>query len=202
MALRYAVLAALLEGEASGYDMAKRFDASVANFWTTTPQQLYRELERMEVEGVISARLVPQERRPTKRLFTLTEAGERELSAFTAAPAKPAALRDDLLIKVQAVDVGDPAAVVAAVREREEWSRAKLARYDRLRARLLDGRTEAEFLASDDRIGPYLTLMGGRELEEATIRWCERTLAVLAASTFVPASGNDRSRPRLRRPHP
>jgi DNA-binding PadR family transcriptional regulator len=180
VALRDAVLAVLLEGEASGYDMAKRFDASVANFWTATPQQLYRELERMEVDGLIAARVVHQERRPTKRLFTLTEAGKRELHASTAEPAKPAAIRDDLLIKVQAVDAGDAGAVQAAVRQRLEWSRAKLARYDRLRSRLLDGRTEAEFLARSDRIGPYLTLMGGRSLEQATIRWCERTLAILA----------------------
>jgi len=47
MALRHAVLAALLEGEASGYQLAKRFDVSVANFWSATPQQLYRELDRL-----------------------------------------------------------------------------------------------------------------------------------------------------------
>lgn len=37
MALRNAVMAALLEGAASGYDLAKAFDASVANFWMATP---------------------------------------------------------------------------------------------------------------------------------------------------------------------
>ena len=42
MSLRDAVLVALLEGESSGYDLAKGFDASVANFWMATPQQLYR----------------------------------------------------------------------------------------------------------------------------------------------------------------
>ena len=75
MALRDAVLTALLAGEASGYDLAKVFDASVADFWTATPQQLYRELERMEADGVIRARLVQQDKRPNKRLFSLTEAG-------------------------------------------------------------------------------------------------------------------------------
>ncbi|PRY39085.1 PadR family transcriptional regulator [Umezawaea tangerina] len=185
MALRNAVLAALLEGEASGYDMAKRFDASVANFWTTTPQQLYRELERMEGEGVIAARVVRQERRPDKRLFALTEEGRRELLAFSAVPAKPAALRDDLLIKVQAVDVGDVEAVRAAVLERLEWSRAKLARYERLRERLLGGLEEEEFLVRAERVGPYLTLMGGRLLEQATVGWCERTLEVLGERVGV-----------------
>jgi len=53
MALRHAVLAALLEGEASGYQLAKRFDVSVANFWSATPQQLYRELERLEQERLL-----------------------------------------------------------------------------------------------------------------------------------------------------
>ena len=36
MALRHALLAALLEGEASGYQLAKRFDVAVANFWSST----------------------------------------------------------------------------------------------------------------------------------------------------------------------
>jgi DNA-binding PadR family transcriptional regulator len=189
MALRHAILAALLEGEASGYELAKRFDVSVANFWSATPQQLYRELERMEIDGLIAARVVQQERRPNKRLFSLTDAGKRELHAFTAEPAKPTAIRDDLAIKLQAVDAGDVRAVLAAVRERLEWSRAKLARYDRIRARLLDGRSEDEFLTGSERVGPYLTLMGGRSLEEATIRWCEATLAVLSRrAAQVPAT--------------
>ena len=75
MSLRNAVMAALLDGESSGYDLAKAFDASVANFWICTPQQLYRELDRMETDGLITARTVEQERRPNKRLFSLTTGG-------------------------------------------------------------------------------------------------------------------------------
>jgi len=58
MALKHAVLAALLEGEASGYELSKRFDVSVANFWPATPQQIYRELDRLESDGMLDARLV------------------------------------------------------------------------------------------------------------------------------------------------
>ncbi|MFC9971340.1 PadR family transcriptional regulator [Spirillospora sp. NPDC127200] len=179
MALRNALLATLLEGEASGYDLAKGFDASVANFWMATPQQLYRELDRMETDGLIEARVVQQERRPNKRLFSLTEAGRRALRDFTARPPKPGAMREELMVQVQAVDAGDGAAVREAIAERLAWSRAKLARYDRLRDRLLEGRAEDEYLASAERIGPYLTLMRGRAFEEENIRWAERALAVL-----------------------
>lgn len=96
-----------------------------------------------------------QERRPNKRLFTLTETGRRELSTFAAEPPRrPAALRDEFLIKIQAVDGTDPEATRTLVEERLSWARGKLARYERLRDRLLDGRTEEEHLATADRIGP------------------------------------------------
>jgi DNA-binding PadR family transcriptional regulator len=111
MPLRHAVLAALLEGEASGYQLAKRFDVSVANFWSATPQQLYRELDRLEAEGLVDARLVRQTRRPDKRVFTLTDEGRADLQRFTGTPARPVAMRDELLVKLQAVDVGDVHAV-------------------------------------------------------------------------------------------
>ncbi|MFF9838893.1 PadR family transcriptional regulator [Streptomyces sp. NPDC013740] len=180
MSLKHAVLAALLEGEASGYDLAKLFDVSVANFWAATPQQLYRELDRLSEAGLIEARVVQQERRPNKRMFTLTETGRRDLIAYTTHPPKPTAVRDELMVQVQACDEGDSAAVREHVRERMEWARGKLARYERLRDWMLDGRDEETYLREAERIGPYLTLMRGRAFEEENLRWGERVLAVLA----------------------
>jgi DNA-binding PadR family transcriptional regulator len=180
MALRHAVLAALLEGEASGYQLAKRFDVSVANFWSATPQQLYRELDRLEAEGLVRARLVRQKRRPDKRVFTLTDAGLAELHRFTGIPAKPAAMRDELLVKLQAIDVGDSDAVPKALMARLDRAHAKLALYDRLLAEMLDGRDEEAFERDAERIGPYLTLMGGRMYEQTNIRWCTAALEVLS----------------------
>ncbi len=179
MSLRNAVMAALLDGEASGYDLAKAFDASVANFWTCTPQQLYRELDRMEADGLVRARTVEQERRPNKRLFTLTGKGLEALTAFTAEQHRPTAIRDELLVAVMAAEAGDVEAVKASIRERRQWAEAKVARYERLRARLLDGRTEEEFLDHADRVGPYLTLLRGLSFERGNVRWCARSLTVL-----------------------
>src|SRR5882762_6598362 len=125
MSLKYAVLAALLEGDASGYDLTKVFDASVANFWSAVPQQLYRELEKLESDRLIVGRVVEQDRRPNKRVFSVTDAGRADLHTFTTVSARPMAMRDDLLVKLQAVDVGDLAAVRAAVAERTDWARAK-----------------------------------------------------------------------------
>ena len=187
MALRHAVLAALLEGEASGYQLAKRFDVSVSNFWAATPQQLYRELGRLSDEKLVRGRAVRQEKLPDKRVFTITAAGRRELTAFAAAPTRPSALRDDLLVKVQSADDASAADVARALDERATQAEAKRARYEGLIDGLLDGRDEAAYLAGAERIGPYLTLQRGRTFEDENARWCRRAAAALRARAAVPA---------------
>ncbi|MFE7746524.1 PadR family transcriptional regulator [Nocardia sp. NPDC057455] len=187
MALRNAVLAALLEGSASGYDLAKGFDASVANFWMATPQQLYKELERMAADGLIETRIVHQERRPNKRLHSITPAGRAALHEFVAEPAKPTAIRDEMMVKVQGMDVEDAPAVRATVAKRLDWSKAKLARYERLRTRLLNGRSEQAYLAEAERVGPYLTLLRGISFEQENVRWAEFALSVIDRRTAAHA---------------
>ncbi|NBE50477.1 PadR family transcriptional regulator [Streptomyces boluensis] len=183
MSLKYAVLAALLEGEASGYDLAKIFDVSVSNFWAATPQQLYRELERLTDDGLVQARLVAQERRPNKRMFTLSPTGRQDLAEFTARQPKPTAARDELMVKVQALDAGDPTAVRAHIEERIQWAHGKLARYERVRAHLLGDLDEDTFLREGERVGPYLTLLRGISFEEENLRWGERALRILDGRT-------------------
>ncbi|MGW1670827.1 PadR family transcriptional regulator [Streptomyces sp. NPDC002324] len=152
--------------------LAKGFDATVANFWMTTPQQLYRELECMETGGLITARVVEQERRPDKRLFSSTEAGRRAVRACTAAsPSRPVVIRDELPVKVRCADAGDIEAVRAAVAERMEWATAKPARYEKIRRRLLAGRSEEACFTEAERIGPYLTQLRGMAFERENLAW-------------------------------
>jgi len=179
MTLRHAVLAALMEGEASGYELSKRFDIAVSNFWSATPQQVYRELEKLEVAGLLRGRVVEQQRRPNKRVFTITDSGRAEIHAFIERPARATAIRDDLLVKLQASDDTDLPALVEQLTARLDRSRDKLALYDRLRDALLNGRSDEEFLGVVERVGPYLTLMGGRMYEQRNAEWCLRALEVL-----------------------
>ena len=181
MSLRFAILAALLDGEASGYDLAKRFDVSVANFWSTTPQQLYRELERMHVDELIAAEIVEQSKRPNKRVFALTRVGRDALQEFSAQPTRPVVIRDELLVKVQALNASAPQSVHKSLVERAALAQQKLDRYQRLRSRLLDGRTEEEHLRTTENLGPYLTLMGGIALERESLAWAEDAQRILAA---------------------
>ncbi|MFD5397685.1 PadR family transcriptional regulator [Streptomyces sp. NPDC127097] len=179
MALRHAVLAALLDGEYSGYQLAKAFDAGVANFWHALPQQLYAELTKLEADGLVAGRQVIQETRPNKRLFHVTEEGLAELERFAATTAKPSFIRDDLLVKVQAVDRIAAAPVIEQLAARARTAAAKAEILEQLAVRLRDGRDEAEFLAHGTRLGPYLTCLRGLAFERETHDWCERSAAAL-----------------------
>jgi DNA-binding PadR family transcriptional regulator len=164
MALRHAMLAALLDGEASGYELAKRFDASVANFWHALPQQLYTELRRLEEQRLVSGRAVHQQGRPDKRVFMITPAGLDALREFVAEPTKPGALKEDLAVKVYAAGVVDPTVLAAALDERAAHAATKLERYQR----------QVNALADPDGadLGPSLTLARGIAYERENVTWC------------------------------
>ncbi|WP_328622409.1 PadR family transcriptional regulator [Streptomyces sp. NBC_00354] len=179
MALRHAVLAALLDEELSGYQLAKAFDLGVANFWHALPQQLYAELTRLEKDGLITGREVVQDTRPNKRLFTVTGAGLAELEQFTACAAKPSSIRDDLVVKVQAADHVDTATLIAQLTERAAFAQAKVDLFTGLLRTMRGDRTEEDFLRYGDRVGPYLTCLRGLAFERGNRDWCARTIAVL-----------------------
>ncbi|MFH0178686.1 PadR family transcriptional regulator [Streptomyces cacaoi] len=179
MALRHAVLAALLDGEYSGYQLAKAFDVGVANFWHALPQQLYAELAKLEKEGLVAGRQVVQESRPNKRLFHVTDAGRAELEEFAAAVSKPSFIRDDLLVKVQVADRIGTAPVIEQLEERASAAEAKIELLGKLLRQLRGDADEEEFLRRGERIGPYLTCLRGLAFEEGHRDWCLRIATVL-----------------------
>lgn len=179
MALRHAVLAALLDGEYSGYQLAKAFDVGVANFWHALPQQLYTELAKLEKEGLVEGRQVVQETRPNKRVFRVTGAGRDELEEFAATASKPSFIRDDLLVKVQSADRIGTVRVIEQLDERVAAADAKIALLDDLLRKLRGDADEEEFLRHGERIGPYLTCLRGVAFERGHREWCLRIAAVL-----------------------
>ncbi|MEV7402047.1 PadR family transcriptional regulator [Streptomyces sp. NPDC091267] len=179
MALRHAVLAALLDGEYSGYQLAKAFDIGVANFWHALPQQLYAELAKLEGEGLIVGRQVVQETRPNKRLFHVTDAGRAELETFATTPSKPSFIRDDLLVKVQSADRIGTEPVIEQLEERASAAEGKIGLLDKLLRQMRGDADEEEFLRRGDRIGPYLTCLRGLAFEQGHRDWCLRIATVL-----------------------
>ncbi|MER7911680.1 PadR family transcriptional regulator [Streptomyces sp. NPDC096068] len=188
MALDHAILVSLLEKPGSGYELARRFERSIGYFWTATHQQIYRVLKRMESDGWIDVRDVPQQGRPDKKEYSVAGPGRDALSAWLHEPIEPESVRHDLAVKIRGAAFDDPAALIAEV------ERHRTAHTDRL-AHYLAGekRDFGEPDAADGRTGPaadgppdaerelqHVVLRGGIAYERMMIAWLDDVLATLA----------------------
>jgi DNA-binding PadR family transcriptional regulator len=179
VSLRHAILAVLLDGPASGYDLAKRFDRSVANFWHATRQQIYAELERMQSASLVQAEVRHQQSRPDKHVFHVTDLARREIDEWIPLHSAPTAIKDEMLVRVQAAGAAQSPALLETLAVWRAERAVRLEQYARLRERLLAGRAETEYLSSVDRPGGYLTLLRGTAFERENLAWADYVSAVL-----------------------
>ncbi|MCE7011436.1 PadR family transcriptional regulator [Kibdelosporangium philippinense] len=179
MALRHALLAALLDRELSGYQLSKLFDLGASSFWHASSQQLYAELAKLEADGLLTGHEVVQQGRPNKRVFVLTDEGRHELARFTSAPTKPTSIRDDLMVKAYAEQAADPGTLIKQLTDRAAQSRAKAEFLGSQLEKLRGDKTETDYLASADNVGAYLACTRGKMYHEDQAEWCEWAAEIL-----------------------
>jgi len=75
MSLPHGLLGLLGYENRTGYELTKIFNDSLNYFWHAQSSQIYRELNRMEEKGWVSSQSVVQEKRPNKRVYSITEEG-------------------------------------------------------------------------------------------------------------------------------
>jgi len=191
MALGDAILACLTEHPMTGYELAKTFDSSIGFFWKADHQQIYRELSRLRDRGHIQGREVVQSGKPNKLVYTLTSEGRAALKHWAARPSSPASVKDDLLVRLYALDSVDMEPMRADLMARLEYHRDRFARYERiLKKRFPHG------AASLDDTGKLLLLRMGLRYERAAAEWCEEALDTLPAgasgTSVTPIDGSRR----------
>ena len=174
MALGDAILVCLTERPMTGYELAKTFDSSIGFFWKADHQQIYRELTRLRERGHVQAREVVQSGKPNKLVYTLTAEGKAALRHWAARPSSPASIKDDMLVRLCALEAIDIEPMRADLMARLEHHRDRLTRYERvLKKRFPHG------AGSLDDTGKLLALHLGLRHERAVVEWCEEALQTL-----------------------
>lgn len=105
MALRYALMAALHEEPATGYELTQRFRSRLANVWNASHQQVYRELARLLEDNKLLVETVEQSDKPDKKRYHLTLSGKKDLQDWLNQPQSRPPVRDPLLVKLFAGDM-------------------------------------------------------------------------------------------------
>jgi len=176
LALGDAILACLTERPLTGYELAKTFDASIGFFWKADHQQIYRELSKLRDRGHVQGREVVQSGKPNKLVYTMTSEGRAALKHWAARPSSPASIKDDLLVRLYALDSVEIEPLRADLMARLEHHRDRFLRYERiLNKRFPDGK------ASAADTGKLLGLRIGLSHERAVTEWCEEAILALSA---------------------
>jgi DNA-binding PadR family transcriptional regulator len=177
MALGDAILACLTERPMTGYELAKTFDTSIGFFWRADHQQIYRELTRLRDRGHIQGREVVQSGKPNKLIYTLTSDGRAALRHWAARPSRASSIKDDLLVRLYALDCIDIDPLRTDLMVRLEYHRDRFLRFERiLKKRFPEG------TAPPADLGKLLTLRMGLRYERAVVEWCEEALDTLPAA--------------------
>ncbi|MFF1838801.1 PadR family transcriptional regulator [Streptomyces sp. NPDC058231] len=171
MSLPHAILTALLEKPSSGLELTRRFDRSIGYFWSSTHQQIYRELGKLEQAGHIRALPSAQPARGQRKEYEVLPAGREALSAWVALREDPKQIRDPLLLRMRAAAVVGAPGLDAELRRHLALHRDQLAEYLAIEERDFPPGRDTE----EDRLR-HLVLRGGIDLENFWIGWLTRAL--------------------------
>src|SRR5262245_10525466 len=119
MSLRHAVLGLLHSGPASGYDLLKLFEISLATVWPATQSQLYAELNRMADAALV--KVVAEGPRGRKE-YAVTDDGRAELRHWMTDVEPQRVTRSDMLLRVFFLDVISPEQAVTYLRAQAEYA--------------------------------------------------------------------------------
>jgi PadR family transcriptional regulator AphA len=162
MSLRHAVLGLLSSGPASGYDLLKLFEASLANVWPATQSQLYAELNRMADVGLVE---VAAEGPRGRKEYAITPRGAAELRHWMTEVEPDRVRRSDMLLRVFFLDVVSPEEAAAYLEREVEYAAE---RYEGLSVL-------KEQVQGNDRLSVYgrLALEWGLRFSAFTREWAE-----------------------------
>jgi DNA-binding PadR family transcriptional regulator len=176
MALGHAIMTALLEDDLSGYELAKDFETSLGFFWQASHQQIYQELRKLSDKHWLSKREVTQRGKPNKIVYGMTRAGREALAQWVFSSTRTQAAKDDLLVKLYNLDVGNAAHMAGEITARREEMMRRLYLYEKIKRRHYD---TPESLPTR-RKGVYLALALGIHQGEQFLAWCDEALDLLA----------------------
>jgi DNA-binding PadR family transcriptional regulator len=129
MDTRTLCLGVLNRGDATGYEIKKSFEEGpLAHFQEASFAAIYPALSRLAADGLVAHRAQPQDKRPDKKLYSITAAGRTALrAALDRTPAEDE-VRSDFLFLLFFAHLLDSASLRRLIDRRIDWYAEVLAR--------------------------------------------------------------------------
>ncbi len=178
MSLKHALLGFLSFGPATGYELKHAFENSIQHFWSADLSQIYRTLEGLREEGLVTMRIEQQETKPPKHIYSLTKSGRAELVRWLTDPTvELPTTRNPFLLKIFFGALIPKETILEHLRLFDEALQQRIAVYKRIEE-YLPKRCREQGL---QRHKPFLlaTIRLGLTALQAHRRWCHDLIAEL-----------------------
>lgn len=129
MSLPHVILTVLCNQDSTGYDITKQFSRAIGHVWRASHQQVYRELNKLTEAGAVTYKLEPQNGKPDRKVYSITEVGRQSLHQWYTLPVKHATERDEISAKLLTSGIFDSAPMIEHIQNLIEESRHQLNRY-------------------------------------------------------------------------
>jgi PadR family transcriptional regulator, regulatory protein AphA len=175
MSLEFAILGFLNYHPYTGYDLKKIFDTSVQHFWHADQSQIYRTLARLTGQGYIQMEKIPQEDRPDRKVYTITERGRSELLKWLSGPPPLGDPHSASLVQVFFAGQLSDEEVLARFEGFAAVMRGILSEYERVPAQITP--YQQEINSPREHFFWMLTLENGITNMRANLAWAESVIA-------------------------
>lgn len=177
MALKHAIMTALIDNDLSGYELARDFEASMGFFWHASHQQIYQELHKLAEKSWLNKREVQQSGKPNKIVYGLTKKGRDALGEWIYAATKNQSGKDELVIKLYNLSEENASHLAAEISERRQEMMQRLYTYEKLRVKHYDDPLSLPTRSK----GVYLALIRGLGQGQQFLSWCDEALELIAS---------------------
>ncbi len=122
-------LGVLSRGDATGYEIKKAFEEGpLSHIHEASFGAIYPALTQLDQQGLVACREMAQEKRPDKKVYSITEAGREALFRALMAPPARDKVRSDFLFTLFLGHILPAERLVELIDERIAWYRACLER--------------------------------------------------------------------------
>jgi len=174
MSLEFAILGFLNYHPFTGYDLKKVFDTSVQHFWHADQSQIYRTLTQLTKGGYARMEKIPQENRPDRKVYAITETGRLELLKWLSAPPTLDGAHSAPLVQVFFAGNFSDEQVLVKFESFAAIMRATLERYDQIPAQAAF--YQKEINSPRQHFFWMLTLENGITNMRANLAWAESVI--------------------------
>lgn len=178
--LGYALLSLLARAPLSGYDLAREMKKTHSFFFGQAQySQIYPELARLEAGELVAYRIVEQQGRPDKKLYSISPLGLQRLQSWVVEPTSPLEIRSEFLIKTHSLWLADAEKALLQFQAQQHYHQENLLAYEVELARIEENWGSEVALMNTPIFGDYLTIRRGVGYEREYVAWLQWVIAIL-----------------------